>query len=183
MSEPDTMLSQRQQDIRAIEQAAHLAAPLAEPGHVFSHRWVNEALDLPPQPLSGEARDNWNIRRGGLVAEWCAALRRLHGIHVENVRSRGYIVIDPRQTQYVAVSIVSRSVKKELALAAEKIMYTSADGLSDGDIRARHDALAWLGKIEMVRANQRPSPPRRPRLRAVTPESDDNDNEHDNETA
>lgn len=181
MSEPDAMLSQRQQDIRAIEHAAHLAAPLAEPGHIFSHRWVNEALDLPPQPFSGEARDNWNIRRGGLVAEWGAALRRLHGIHVENVRSRGYIVIDPRQTQHVAVAIVSRSVKKELALAAEKIMYTSADGLSDGDIRARHDALAWLGKIEMVRANQRPRPPRRPRLRAVTP--DDDDNKHDNETA
>ena len=166
----DTPMSQRQLDLATVEHAAALAAPFASPGYVFTHRWVNEALELPRQPLSGEARDNWNIRRGGLVAEWCAALRRIHGIHVENRRSHGYIVIDPRQTQQVAVGIAARAVKKDLALAAEKIMYTSADGLTDREIRDRHDALAWIGKIEMVRANQRPRPPKRPQLQPVSRE-------------
>lgn len=176
MSEPTPIpQSQRELDRLAIERAATLAQQIAEPGHVFTHAWIDEALELPPQPFGGKPRDAWNLRRGMLIIEWCDSLLRLYHIHVENVRSRGYMVINPQETARVATKIVSRDLEKSLASAGVKIQEAGAEGLTDRQIQERHDALAWLGRIEMVRRNQRPRPPKRPHIRSVNADTNDNE--------
>lgn len=154
------VLSKRQIDIETVSRAVDLAQPLAEIEYIFTHEWLTEALALPPEPTTTAEFKPWEMRRMQLVQAWCDTLLSRYGIHVENARTVGYQVIDPRETAHLVARQVSRNTGKLIAQAFNKLTMTSVEGLTDADIAARHDVLAHLGKIDMMVRNARPKPPR-----------------------
>ena len=102
-------LSQRQIDMQIVRRAVELALPLvAEVGHTFTHDWLAKALELPEPTTIAEYKKS-EMRRMALVITWCDVLLAEHGIHIENSRSKGYTVIDPKLT----TQVVTASVKRE----------------------------------------------------------------------
>lgn len=157
--------SQQQIDIAALQRATEMALPVAASGHVFTHRWLNEALDLPSAPATVPEYKRWEIRRDMLVVSWRKTLLS-HGVHVENSRRRGYEVIAERETQRVAEGLATKVVQKALEDAADKIRLASAASLTSEEIAERHNALTRLGALYIMLGNQKKRPPR-PGLRVI----------------
>ena len=157
--EDEVPQSQRQLESAAVQRAVGLAVPKADIGYIFTHRWLADALDLGEKPPETTVFEPWNVRRMRLVNDWIATLLR-RGIHLENSRARGYIVIDPRQTNRVVIDTVKREAKKVYTQAGDKLTLVSSDILTDAELAARHDTYTWVGLMNMMLEHQRPKPPR-----------------------
>lgn len=153
--------------MQIVRRAVELALPLvAEVGHTFTHDWLAKALELPEPTTIAEYKKS-EMRRMALVITWCDVLLAEHGIHIENSRSKGYTVIDPKLTTQVVTASVKRESDKIFSQAFDKLTLTNAEGLTRADVAARHDAMAWVGAMNMMLKKQRPRPPKRPELKAI----------------
>lgn len=139
--------------------AVAAAVPLATPGYVFTLAWLEDAFGMPPKPSETGEFEPWNIQRSRLIGAWQAEMLSAHRLHIEKRPRRGYVVIDPNETPFVAVKVARRELSRAIQQASDKIQY-APDELTDRQRQDRMDALAYLGKVDLAIRHARPKPPR-----------------------
>lgn len=153
-------LTARDIERRIIEHAVQEAALLANDGHTFSHRWLDEALELGEKPVETAEFEPWQLRRLRLIEGWKSEMLTQYGIHIENHHGKGYVVIAPENTAPVVRRQVRREFRKVLSQAKDKLELARADGLSAKQKQERHDAYAYVGRVALAIEFARPKPPR-----------------------
>lgn len=143
---------------------AQQCVDLAKPGHVFTGAWLEEVLGLGEKPEQTTEYEQWTAKRARLFGAWKGELLSEYRIHVEDRLPRGYVVIAPDQTPFVAVRVAAGAFRRAMQQASDKIQY-APPGLTNRQRQDRLDALAYLGKIELAVKHGRPKPPRPERSR------------------
>lgn len=143
-----------------------MALPLATPGHIFTLQWLQDAFGMTPKPSDTASFEAWNAQRARLIDLWRTEMLVSNRVHIEKRPRRGYMVIAPEETPFVAVKVALRDFSRAIQQASDKIQY-APDGLTNHQRQHRNDALAYLGKVELAIKHARPKPPR-PGQRAIT---------------
>jgi len=153
-------LTAREIERRVVQHALEIARPLAADHHIFSNRWLEEALELGEKPTETAAYEPWLFRRMRLIEGWKSEMLAQLGIHIENHHGKGYVVIAPENTAPVVRRLVRREFRKTIHQAKDKLELARTDGLSAKQKQERHDAYAYVGRVALAIEFARPKPPR-----------------------
>lgn len=158
-------------DQDVVQQAAGYALPFAVPGHVFTLTWLEQAFGLSAKPADTSSFETWNARRARLIDLWRTEMLVNHRIHIEKRQGRGYLVIAPQDTPFVAVKVAVRDLSRAIKHASDKILY-APDDLTDLQKQQRRDAVAYLGMVEQAIKHARPKPPRPGTRASIAPQAE-----------
>jgi hypothetical protein len=147
---------------RIIEEAGRAAAQLAETGHTFTHRWLEEQLALGDKPHDTASYEKWQFLRMRRIDLWREEMLYAYHVHLENDRSIGYVVIAPHETARVVRRRMQREIKKALTDATAKLIHGDVEGLNPNQMRERRDLVSHAGLIRTALETARSRAPRLP---------------------